>query len=155
MRAKNVFFLKDATKGYSLFEAVLAVGLLAVIASIASTSFLKTAPKYWLKNAAWEINAQLNFARHKAIFEGAKVRVRFSQSSYIIETYDESQKVWKREREHLLKGVTLRANNSPMFHPEGTVSDLTSIDVFNSWGRCRISLAISGRIKVTSIQLRS
>lgn len=150
--AARRFFLKD-TRGYSLFEAVVSVGLLAFIALIASTSFLKTAPKYWLKNAAWEINARLNFARHKAIFDGVKVRVRFSQSSCVIETYDESRKLWKREQEHFLKGVTLRANNSPIFHPEGTVSDLTSIDVFNSCGRCRISLAISGRIKVTNIQL--
>ncbi len=155
MKAKKLFFLKEAAKGYSLFEAIVGVGLLAVIASLASTSFIKTAPKYWLKNAAWEINARLNFARHKAIFEGVKVRVRFSQSSCIIETYDETQKVWKREQEHFLKGVTLRANNSPVFHPEGTVSGLTSIDVFNSWGKCRISLAISGRIKATNIQLRS
>lgn len=52
---------------------------------------------------------------------------------------------------NILEGVNVEANNSPLFHPEGTVSNLASIYVFNSWGKYRITIAITGRIKTTPI----
>jgi hypothetical protein len=46
------------------------------------------------------------------------------------------------------EGVNISATNSPIFHPLGTVSNLTSVYISNTAGKYRISLAISGRIKV-------
>lgn len=138
-------------KGFSLTEVVIALFFLAILVSIASMSFSNLVPKYNLKEAVWEINSRLNYARYKAIFDGMKVRLRFNRRSYVIEMYDESQKEWKKDRECFLKGVTIQANNNPTFHPEGTVSNLASIYIFNSWGKYRITIAITGRIK--TIQL--
>ena len=137
--------------GFSLVEVLVASFIVAIILGVVSTSFLNLAPKYRLNSAAREINSRLNYARYKSIFEGVKVRLKFDQHSYTIETYDEEKNEWRRERQYFLRGVTLQANNSPTFHPVGTVSNLASIYISNSWGKYKISLAISGRIKITRL----
>jgi prepilin-type N-terminal cleavage/methylation domain-containing protein len=138
-------------RGFSLVEVLVASFIVALILGVASTSFLNLAPKYKLYSAVREINSRLNYARYKSIFEGVKVRIKFDQHTYAIETYDEEKNEWKREREYFLRGVTLQANNSPVFHPVGTVSNLASIYISNSWGKHKITLAISGRIRITQI----
>lgn len=138
-------------KGFSLIEVTLSLAVLAILIYAASTSFLNLAPKYRLQRAVWEINSRLNFARYKALFEGAKVRIKFYSSGYGLEIYDEEKKEWKLEEKHFLEGVTIQANNSPIFHPGGTVSNLASITIFNSWGKYKISLAISGRVKISKL----
>jgi len=151
MKNKRLFFSEISKRGFSLVEALVAFFFLAIILGLASTSFLNLAPKYRLNSAVREINSRLNYARYKSIFEGVKVRIKFDQHSYAIETYDEDQNEWKRERQYFLRGVTLKANNSPTFHPVGTVSNLASIYISNSWGKRKITLAISGRIKIVQL----
>jgi len=138
-------------KGFSLPEVLISVFILAVVGGIASISFLNLSPKYRLKRAVWEINSQMNYARYKAIFYGIKVRIAFKTAGYSIEKYNEELEQWELEREFILEGVTIQANNTPIFHPAGTVSNLASIYVSNSWGMYKITLAISGRIKVIQI----
>jgi len=137
--------------GFSLTETIISLSILALIAVAVSASFLNKAPRYRLQSAVREVHSRLNYARYKAIFEGIKVRVRFDATSYILEKYSEEKKEWKQERKYSLQGVTLQANNSPVFHPSGTVSNLASITISNSWGTYRITLAISGRIKTMKI----
>ncbi len=151
MKNKRIFFFENCERGFSLVEALASFFVLGVILSLASTSFLNLAPKYKLNSAVREINSRLNYARYKSIFEGVKVRIKFDQHSYAIETYDEEKNEWEREREYFLNGVTLQANNSPTFHPAGTVSNLASIYISNSWGKHKITLAISGRIKIVRL----
>jgi len=139
---------KDSGRGYSLLETVVSLAILGVLLGIASTSFLQLAPKYTLQHAVWEINACLNYARYKAIFEGITTRVEFNPSGCAVEKYDQEKKMWRKERECFFKGISIQANNTPTFYPEGSVSNIASIYVFNSWGACKITLAISGRIKI-------
>ncbi len=138
-------------RGFSLTETLISLSILALIAVAVSASFLNKAPKYRLQSAVREVHSRLNYARHKAIFEGIKIRVRFEAAGYAIEKYSEAEKEWKPERKYSLQGVTLQANNNPVFHPSGTVSNLASITVSNSSGTYRITLAISGRIKTMKI----
>lgn len=140
-----------AKKGFSLTETIIALTILALIAAGVSVSFLSVAPKYRLQSAVRQVQSRLNYARYKSIFETVKVRIKFNPTGYSLEKYDEEQKEWMKEREFFLQGVTLRSNNSPVFHPEGTVSSLASITISNSWGAYRITLAISGRIKTVRL----
>jgi type II secretion system protein H len=138
-------------KGFSLLELVCVLAFLGIVISLASTSFLNAVPKYRLQQAVWQIYSHLNFARHKAIFEGAPARLKFYSTSYAVETYDETQKVWHLVKKNFLEGVQIQANNNPTFYPEGTVSNLASILIFNSRGRYKITLAISGRVKISKL----
>jgi type II secretion system protein H len=138
-------------KGFSLIEMIFVLAVMGIMVFIASASFLNLAPKYRLKRAAWEINSCLNLARYKAIFEGVPTRVLFDASSYRVEKFDASQKTWHPLESNLLEGVVLQANNSPTFYPVGTVSNLATINIFNYWGRYKITIAITGRIKIVLI----
>jgi len=138
-------------RGFSLIEVIISLSILALLIYITSTSFLNIAPKYRLQKAVWEINSRLNFARYKALFEGVKVRMKFYSSGYAVEIYDEVEKKWKLEEKHFIQGVSLQANNAPSFHPRGTVSNLVSIYISNSWGKYKITLALSGRVKISKL----
>ena len=93
----------------------------------------------------------MNYARYKAIYKGMKYKVSFESNSYVLEKFDEHKGEWITEQRSFLDGVRIAANNSPIFHPRGTVSNLASIIITNSHGQYKISLAISGRIKVTEM----
>ncbi len=140
-------------KGFSLIEVVTTLTIMAVLTGIASMSFSNLSPKYKLLRAVGEINSRLNYARYKSIFKGVKVRIRFNRTSYLIEKYNITKSIWESEPEVFLEGVNIQANNSPTFHPVGTVSNLASICISNSWGKYKITMAISGRIKLTKILL--
>ncbi|UCC40156.1 MAG: prepilin-type N-terminal cleavage/methylation domain-containing protein [Candidatus Aminicenantes bacterium] len=151
MKKREIFSDKNSNRGFTLYEVVISLSIFAIICSIALTSFLNLVPKYKLKKAVWEVNSRMNYARYKAIFEGIKVRVRFGPQNCSIEKYDINKKKWKREASYFLEGVMLKATNNPIFHPTGTVSNLASVTISNSWGKYKISLAISGRIKTVKL----
>lgn len=134
-------------RGFSLLETSIALFILAVVTSLLSHAFLNLPPKYKLLKAVREINSSLNYARYKALFEGIKIRVRFNAHGMILERFEENENQWTFHKESLIEGVTIQANNSPIFHSRGTVSNLASIYVSNSSGKYKITLAITGRIK--------
>ena len=135
-------------KGFTLIEVLVFLSIFAVLLGLASSSFLNSSDKHRLQKAVWEIHAKLNYARFKAIFDGTKSRISFSPSGYTIEKYKTDTGMWKEEMGNILEGVYIQANNSPVFHPQGTVSHLASITVSNTWGSYNITLAISGRIRI-------
>jgi len=138
-------------RGFSLFEAVVALAIISTVILLASTPFLNLSPKYKLKKAAGEVYARLNYARYKAIFDGQPVRVSFGQTGYSVEKYDSNLKKWHPLVIGILEGVTVEANNSPIFHPVGTVSNLATILIANATGKYKLTLAISGRIKMVTL----
>lgn len=138
--------------GFTLFEAVVAVALLASLVYMGSSSFLKMAPRYSLEKAVWEIRSALNAVRYRALFEGAAYRVRFSGSAYAIERYEEPEKAWVFAGRTPLEKVAIESNNIPVFTPEGTVTGLATIRISNAWGEYKLTLAITGRIKTTRVR---
>lgn len=140
--------MNKRTCGFSLIEVVISIAIAGLIIALLSYSFTEQASKYHLKKATWEIYSRLNYARYKAIYRGVKYKVIFDSNSYVLEKFDDHNSEWKTEQRSFLDGVEVAANNSPIFHPRGTVSNLASIIVQNSRGKFRISIAISGRIKV-------
>ena len=138
-------------RGFSLLETVIVLALVSLVIYGASSAFLGNAPKHQLNKAAWEIQTRLNYARHKAVFEGHPFRVRFQTAGYIVEEFDSAINTWRPETTGSCEGVTIEANNSPTFHPVGTVSNLATITISNTAGICRITLAISGRIRAVML----
>jgi len=134
--------------GFTLMETLLLLFVAALIIFIGASSFTHLIPKYRLHGAVWEVSAKLNEARYTAVLKGAPVRMRLSGSTYCLERQNIEDGSWLRLSGRRLEGVVLRANNTPIFHPQGTVSNLATIWVENGWGRYKITLAITGRIKV-------
>jgi prepilin-type N-terminal cleavage/methylation domain-containing protein len=138
--------------GFTLTELVVSLSLLGVLASIMAVSLLHQSPKYRLKKAVWEIHSRLNYARYKSIYRGEKYKVSFDTNGYTVEKFSESEGQWKNDLWNLCEGVFIEATNNPIFHPRGTVSNLASIMISNSWGKYKISIAITGRIKITQLE---
>jgi prepilin-type N-terminal cleavage/methylation domain-containing protein len=138
-------------RGFTLIEALAALAVTGVLTLISVSSFANFAPKYRLGKATWEVQARLSYARYRAIRQGYPVRIQFSPAGYTVEKYDDGLDVWQPESAGAVEGVFIQANNTPTFHPAGTVSNFATILVSNSWGTNKITLAITGRIKVTEL----
>jgi prepilin-type N-terminal cleavage/methylation domain-containing protein len=143
--------MRQDREGFTLVEIVLALALAGFFVYGAAYSFQRLVPKFQLQSGIWEVTSGLNQARFRAIMSGAPVRVRFGPSGFVFERYDEQARIWRTARTASLPGVVVRANNSPVFHPQGTVSDLATITVSNARGAYRITIAISGRVKATRV----
>jgi prepilin-type N-terminal cleavage/methylation domain-containing protein len=138
-------------EGFTLVEIVLAIALAGLFMYGAVYSFQQLVPKFQLQSGIWEVTSGLNQARFRAIMSGEPVRVRFVPSGFVFERYDVAAKIWWTARTAALPGVAVRANNSPVFHPQGTVSDLASITVSNPGGTYRITIAITGRVRTARV----
>jgi prepilin-type N-terminal cleavage/methylation domain-containing protein len=138
-------------KGFTLIEALAALAVTGVLILLSVSAFFNLAPKYRLERATWEIQTRLCYARYKAIRQGYPVRLQFSPAGYTVEKYDDGLDAWQPESAGAIEGVSIQANNTPTFHPAGTVSNFATILVSNSWGTNKITIAITGRIKVTEL----
>jgi len=138
-------------RGSTLIETVTVLLILGVLAAAAAVPFVRPSEKAALERGVWEVQARLNYARFKSVYRCQPMKVTFRDGSCVVDHYDETADEWVRESEHPLPGVTVQANNAPIFHPTGTVSNLATITVSNARGTYRITLAISGRIKATRV----
>ena len=137
--------------GFTLVEIVMALALAGLFIYGGAYTFQRLVPKFRLQSGIWEVTSGLNQARFRAIMSGEPVRVRFVTSGFVFERYDEAAKTWRTARTASLPGVAVQANNSPVFHPSGTVSGLASITVSNARGTYRITIAITGRVRTARI----
>lgn len=144
-------FTYSKISGFTLIELSIVIFLLSVMLFLLSTSIFFTTSKHYLDKAAYEVYARMNQARYKAIFEGTKVRVVFSPHTCSTEIFQSNNNEWKLLQRTHLEHAIIDANNSPVFHPLGTVSNLASIYIRNDAGVYKITLAISGRVKLVKI----
>ncbi|MBN1938996.1 MAG: hypothetical protein JW843_05395 [Candidatus Aminicenantes bacterium] len=138
-------------RGFSLIEAVLALAMLSALMYLASFSLFGLADKYRLETAAWNIRAALSAARAKAVFDGVSYRVRFRPDHVLLDRFIEEEGTWHAVSSTWIEGAGIEANNSPVFTPEGTVTNLATVKVTNDWGGYKLTLAITGRIKTVRL----
>ena len=138
-------------KGFTLVETALVLALAGLLLLGGVQAFQRLVPGFQLRSGIWEVTSGLNQARFRAIMSGRPVRVRFFVSGFAFEVYDQAASAWLGAGTAVLPGVTVRANNSPVFHPQGTVSDLASVLVSNSRGAYRVTIAISGRVRAVRV----
>lgn len=142
---------ESSLQGFSLLEAILVMAILSLSALLVWPSISKVRARYELEMAVWEVHTRMNYLKYRALHDGASYRLQILKQGYAVEIYDKDAAKWQQVEKVLLSGVYLEANNSPAFHPEGTVSGLATITIANRSGTYRLSLAISGRIKVTRL----
>jgi len=138
-------------RGFTLIETVLALSLLATLTYLASFSLMGLAAKYHLEKAVWDVRAALSAARARAILDETRFRVRFWPDHVLLERYDEAAGAWRSDASTWIEDAVIEANNAPVFSPEGTVANLATIIVSNSWSGYKLTLAITGRIKTVRL----
>jgi Tfp pilus assembly protein FimT len=136
-----------SVRGFTLLEAVIAAAIAALFILSAAAGVQGFEAKYRLLGGVWEVESRLNAARFRAAAGGEPVRVRFGAAAVFLERRTSDPEGWVPFESHVLAGVWVRANAAPVFLPQGTVSPLATIQVWNRAGRYRITLAITGRIR--------
>jgi type II secretion system protein H len=140
-----------ARAGFTLVETVLVLALVGLLVLGGAHAVGAMLPRIHLRSGTWEVTSGLNQARFRAIMSGEPVRVRFGATGFLLERRDDGEATWTPLRATRVEGVTVRANNAPVFHPQGTVSDLATVTVSNAKGSYRITIAITGRIRTSRV----
>jgi len=138
-------------RGFTLVETVLVLALAGLLLYGGAVSFKNLVPKFRLHTGVWKVRSVLNEARFGAIWTGSPRRVTFETAGFLLESYDGTAKTWRPLRSARLEGVAVQANNNPAFYPEGTVANLATVTVANSRGAYKITIAITGRVKVSKL----
>jgi len=141
---------KKGKRGFSLLETTLALSVVAVLLLIGS-SFKINNEKHQLDEAVEKVCSNLSLARFHSVYRQVPIRVSFNQNFCELAEYDSQNSFWLTKSRQPLEGVEVSANNSPVFYPQGTVSNLSSIKVSNDSGLYLITIAITGRVKVSQI----
>lgn len=143
--------MPEDRKGFTLLESVIALAVLSILIGTVATPVSHMASRIRLDRATWEIQAKLNEARMLSLWEGVMTRIRFAEGGYSLEAFQPGSNSWKGQGRAFPEGVCVKANNNPIFLPTGAVSGLATILISNSRGAYKITLAITGRIKLARI----
>ena len=139
---------ESRASGYSLLEAVISMSIVLAIVFIGS-SLRPDARKHQLQTAVNQIYSSLSLARFRAIHRQVPVKVSFHENFCELSEFDSQKSFWVIRSRRFLEGVEITSNNEPIFYPQGTVSNLASIKVSNDRGLYLITIAITGRLKIS------
>ncbi len=139
-------------------KAILAEGVkLLEVPADAETEFFSTARAAWKEGVGrlypadlLELVVRVDPSR-PAVMRVLDGDERGHRMVNVLGPYRSLQGSERKESAGAVEGVWIQANNTPTFHPAGTVSNFATILVSNSWGTNKITLAITGRIKVTEL----
>jgi type IV fimbrial biogenesis protein FimT len=144
--------------GFTLVEVLIAIAIISILSAIAVPNVLTEMPKFRLNGASRQVLGDLMTARMKAVSQNKKVKVFFIGGSQykICDDADHSGTVDNCEGnaktidiQSNFPGISLNSGgNDPVFSPRGTSSN-TTISLASSYGTKTITIAITGRVKIS------
>lgn len=140
------------SSGFTLLSQLAALAIIGILLAIATPAYRDMIPRVRLQGAARQVASDLMFARMKAVRENIRQRVTFL-SPVVYQVLSEGDDgawfpVLTRELSQDYRGVRLLANNDPLFTPGGRASVLATIRVGNEAGERRVSVNVTGRVKL-------
>jgi len=138
-------------------ELLIGLAIVGVLVAVALPNILGQMPKYRLNGAARQVLGELMAARMQAVSQNATVKVFFRDnrryticrvptSASTVENCIGTVRTKDIQNEYF--GVTLQANNDPVFFSRGTATNMATIEVTNASGARRITVSIAGRVKI-------
>ncbi len=139
-------------------ELMIVLGILGVVLGLSGIWLSSQLPYYRLNGVVRQIRADLLAARAQAVKQGNEVRIFFTDPQHydILDDdnnngrVDPGEAVETRSIQEEFAGVVIESNRSPIFNPRGTASSFGTIKVLNASGEKRITISITGRVKVTT-----
>ena len=145
-----------SVRGFTLVELMIVLGIMSIMTMLATAWLSSQLPQWRLNGAVRQVVSDLLAAKMKAVVEHNRQRVFFQDSHHYLILNDsnnngkidvgEDQAI--RDIQASYQGVTITASNNPSFLPRGTAINLASITLANSAGSKKITVSITGRVKV-------
>lgn len=146
------------SSGYTLTELMMVLGILGVVLGLSGIWLSSQLPQYRLNGAVRQIRADLQAAKAQAVRQGNPVRVSFTDpQQYDIWVDDNKNKrvdpgevIETRSILEEFAGVVIEFNRKKdlIFNPRGTASNFGTVRVSNALGEKRITIAMTGRVRV-------
>ena len=143
-------------KGFTLIELMIVIAIMGIIATMAVPSYQTFMAQRRLNGAARQVMSDLMAARMQAITQNNEFKVFFPDNhQYQILDDDDNdgiadtgEAVHTKDIQTDYYDVTISRTGDPIFYPRGTAWG-TSITVTNSRGSKCVSVASTGRVKIT------
>ncbi len=132
--------------GFNLIETTVSLYLISLLMVFSIPSFKNMISKLNFKSAQSQVINSLYLARYKSAFTSLSYRWRALGDSIAIEREENGK--WVLDRKIKLDFGVVTANNTPIFHPEGLVTNMATIYLKSKKISSKITVAITGRIKV-------
>ncbi len=134
------------------------LGIMSITLMLGNMWLSTQLPHWRLNGAVRQVMSDLVAAKMSAVVERNRQRIFFQDNRHylILDDKNNNGKIdvgepqESRDIQTDYQDVTLTASNNPSFLPRGTASNLASITLTNSAGSKKITISITGRVKVKS-----
>jgi len=145
-------------KGFTLMELMIVLGIMSITLMLTNMWLSTQLPHWRLNGAVRQVMSDLVAAKMSAVVERNRHRVFFQDHRHylILDDKNNNGKIDAGEPQDArdiqtdYQDVSLTASSNPSFLPRGTASNLASITLTNSAGSKKITVSITGRVKVKS-----
>ena len=145
-------------KGFTLMELMIVLGIMSIALMLTNMWLSSQLPRWRLNGAVRQVVSDLVAAKMNAVVERNRQRIFFQDNRHylILDDKNNNGKIDSGEDQEIrdiqtdYQDVTMTASNNPSFLPRGTASNLASIILTNSAGSKKITVSITGRVKVKS-----
>ncbi len=134
-------------RGFSLAEILVAIGIFAILAAIATPQFIAFRPKNRLNGAARQIYSELMWARSKAVNDNSSYVVTFP-TNQTMQIAGSTTKTVNIQTEY--SDVTLTSTASTItFSSRGTTDVAPTITLTNPGGTKSVTIRITGTASIS------
>ena len=135
-------------RGLTVTELLVATYLLSLVLLLGVPGLNSFLARTRIRSNVQMVYSALNTARYQAIKRNVRVKVELQDQTIFLKIKE--GKYWRPFRFiSLYEGVHISSNGSPVFHPTGRASPLCSFLLDYKHLRYKVSLAITGRLKVS------
>ena len=143
--------INNKNNGFTLLELLISICVFIAISGLTLIAFNEYMPKYRLRSATSLLLMDLTKTRYTAVKSNKDYQMLLpgvESNNYEIKEVDSEDIFLTREfSSPEYKGLLIKAQDDPIFHPNGTIENLTGIEVTNGSNSMNITMTVTGRIK--------